>query len=189
MMYTIRVWGSRIFAVCFILLATLVSNEMESRRHQRPAYSPVMVSFAAASVSAPKAVKPPITRRKRIKPPTSSVLCLAQNLYFEAATEPEAGIAAVAATVFNRIASKYYPQSICAVVYQPFQYSWTVKVSNWNRTPPKAFMTLAKQFIRDRDILREDYPVTHFHRIDITPKWASTMTYVSTFGQHIFYSM
>lgn len=188
-MHTIRVWGSRTLAVCFILLATLVSNHMGSRQYQVPKYSPVRISAYAASVSAPKAVKTPVTRRKRIKPPTSSVLCLAQNLYFEAATEPAAGIAAVAATVFNRAASKYYPQSICAVVYQPFQYSWTLNSSKWNKTPPKAFMTLAKQFIRDRDILREDYPVTHFHRIDITPKWSTTLTYVSTLGQHIFYSM
>lgn len=190
MMHTIRTWRHRALVsvpmVCVILLAALSSTHSPSR--WRSEYFPAAVS-ASVDVTAPTTVTPSVPQRKPIKRPTSSVLCLAQNLYFEAGTEPAAGIAAVAATVFNRMASKNYPQSICAVVYQPFQYSWTSNLRKWNKTPPKVFMTLAKEFIKDRDILRKDYPVTHFHRIDILPKWAPTLTYVSTFGQHIFYSM
>lgn len=190
MRQTIRAWGRRALVrvpmVCVILLATLSSTHSSSRGESE--YFPTTVS-PSVDVTATTAVTPSVKRRTPMKRPTSSVLCLAQNLYFEAGTEPAAGIAAVAATVFNRMASKKYPQSICAVVYQPFQYSWTLNTSRWNKTPPQMFITLAQKFIRDRDILQEDYPVTHFHRVDILPKWAPTLTYVSTFGQHIFYRM
>lgn len=51
--------------------------------------------------------------------------CLAANLYFEARGEPLKGQLAVAKVTLNRVKSKQYPDSICAVVFQKHQFSWT----------------------------------------------------------------
>ena len=47
--------------------------------------------------------------------------CLAQAIYFEARSEPEAGQAAVAQVVLNRVSSGLYPTSVCGVVFQNAQ--------------------------------------------------------------------
>ena len=54
--------------------------------------------------------------------------CLAKNIYFEAKGEPRAGKIAVAEVTMNRVKSKQFPRSVCAVVYQKTkgtcQFSW-----------------------------------------------------------------
>src|SRR3954453_10045701 len=47
-----------------------------------------------------------------------NIACLALNVYFEARGEPEAGQYAVAEVTMNRVASPYYPDTVCDVVYQ-----------------------------------------------------------------------
>ena len=42
--------------------------------------------------------------------------CLAQNIYFEARSEPLEGKLAVAHVVMNRVASRYFPDTVCGVV-------------------------------------------------------------------------
>ncbi|MBV9969633.1 MAG: cell wall hydrolase, partial [Xanthobacteraceae bacterium] len=44
--------------------------------------------------------------------------CLADAIYFEARGEPVRGQIAVAQVVMNRVFSRYYPNSVCGVVYQ-----------------------------------------------------------------------
>ena len=123
------------------------------------------------------------------KKPTNATLCLAQNLYFEARHEPAHALEAIAATVFNRVSSPHYPSSVCGVVYQYRQYSWTLVTSRWSVRPPKEFLALANDMLSRRAELQQEWVVTHFHRFDILPKWAPTLTYVGQFGAHIFYSM
>ena len=51
--------------------------------------------------------------------------CLSMNIYFEARGEPTAGQVAVAMVTMNRVLSKRYPSSVCKVVWQRRQFSWT----------------------------------------------------------------
>ena len=54
--------------------------------------------------------------------------CLAQNIYFEAKSEPLAGQYAVADVVLNRVNDTRYPNSICEVVREgPIKESWKTK--------------------------------------------------------------
>ena len=54
--------------------------------------------------------------------------CLAQNIYFEAKSEPLAGQYAVADVVLNRVNDTRYPNTICEVVYEgPIKESWKTK--------------------------------------------------------------
>ncbi|MGB3167163.1 MAG: cell wall hydrolase, partial [Alteraurantiacibacter sp.] len=44
--------------------------------------------------------------------------CMAQAIYYEAASESDAGQRAVAQVVLNRVAHPAYPRTVCGVVYQ-----------------------------------------------------------------------
>jgi N-acetylmuramoyl-L-alanine amidase len=59
------------------------------------------------------------------------VMCMAKNIYFEAAIESTAGKLAVAQVTLNRVDSKYYPNTVCEVVYEGRHYT----ASNGQRLP------------------------------------------------------
>ena len=57
-----------------------------------------------------------------------NLYCLAQNVYFEAKSEPLAGQYAVADVVLNRVNDTRYPNTICEVVKEgPIKESWKTK--------------------------------------------------------------
>lgn len=195
MLTTLRIWFSRGFAYG-IIISMLIMGQRQTfgaapiPSHPLWAHPEAVIGSAqprveTSLVSAQKKV--PVRRVAVIRRPTNPTICLAQNLFFEAKNEPMSAIEAVAATVFNRMSMKYYPSSVCGVVYAPYQYSWTLTPSNWQRMPPSAFIVMANHMLQNRAILQEMYPVTHFHRVDIKPRWAVTMNYMMTIGQHKFY--
>lgn len=51
--------------------------------------------------------------------------CLSLNIYHEARGEPSEGQLAVAYVTMNRVTSGRYPKSVCNVVWQSKQFSWT----------------------------------------------------------------
>lgn len=52
-------------------------------------------------------------------------ICLAETIYYEARGDSLIGREAVADVVLNRVNHKVFPNSICEVVYQKGQFSWT----------------------------------------------------------------
>lgn len=54
-----------------------------------------------------------------------SLDCMIKNVYLEARGEDLYGKVLVSNVVQNRVKSKHYPYSICGVIYQPHQFSWT----------------------------------------------------------------
>ena len=62
---------------------------------------------------------------------SDEITCLAQNIYFEARSEPVAGMLAVGHVVLNRVASDRFPDTVCKVIRQGgerrrhrCQFSW-----------------------------------------------------------------
>jgi spore germination cell wall hydrolase CwlJ-like protein len=55
----------------------------------------------------------------------NDLFCMVQNVYFEARGEDALGQAAVAHVTLNRVRSPAYPDSVCDVVWQRDQFSWT----------------------------------------------------------------
>jgi len=51
--------------------------------------------------------------------------CLSRAAYHEAKGESDAGMLAVIHTTLNRVKDVRFPKTVCGVVYQPSQYSWT----------------------------------------------------------------
>ena len=80
--------------------------------------------------------------------------CLADAIYFEARGEPVRGQIAVAQVVMNRVFSRYYPNSVCGVVYQNWnrracQFSFACDRIPNDRVNEPAAMDRAKQIAHD----------------------------------------
>lgn len=121
--------------------------------------------------------------------------CLTAAIYYEAASEPDAGQRAVAQVVLNRVAHPAYPDTICGVVYQGSerrtgcQFSFTCDGS-LARTPSRMFWLRAKNVARAALAGYVYAPVglaTHYHTVQIHPYWADSLAYLGTIGAHRFY--
>lgn len=113
--------------------------------------------------------------------------CLAKNVYYESKGEPYKGQLAVALVTLNRVDHENYPKSICGVVYQKHQFSWTKQRVSPIRTDSeqwKQAKTAAIQAIMDRDILGT-FKATHFHNTSVNPKWK--LRKVAKISNHVFY--
>ncbi len=106
----------------------------------------------------------------------TEMLCLAQNIFFEARNQSEEGQYAVAFVTMNRLMHVSYPDTICEVVFEPVQFSWTAENVRINRDDPieLAAWKKARQIavaVMLEDVYNEFYGVTHFHRYDVNPNW------------------
>lgn len=105
------------------------------------------VAIALASVVSAEAKVIPTTSQDHT--------CLAKAIYYEAGSEPIAGLYAVGHVVMNRSRSGLYPKAICDVVYQRSyknrgcQFGWTCrkhaqpKGPNWARSQQVATTILS----------------------------------------------
>lgn len=122
--------------------------------------------------------------------------CLQQNIYFEARNQSELGMIAVAWVTMNRVDSERYPDTICEVVWQRKQFSWThdglsdrpgknvIEQRAWERAGYVMNLVLHDWAYGKEDAVAE---ATHYHADYIRPYWASSYTKVATVGDHIFY--
>lgn len=121
--------------------------------------------------------------------------CLAQAVWYEAASESEAGQRAVAQVVLNRVAHPSWPSSVCGVVYQGSerntgcQFTFTCDGSLARR--PGGASWARAQRIADEALNGSVYaPVglaTHYHTLWVNPYWAGTLDHIGTIGAHRFY--
>nr|WP_298928747.1 cell wall hydrolase [uncultured Erythrobacter sp.] len=121
--------------------------------------------------------------------------CLAQAIWYEAASESEAGQRAVAQVVLNRVAHRSWPGSVCGVVYQGSQrrtgcqFSFTcdgslsrrARGASWSRAQDIASDALAGS------VYAPIGHATHYHTLWVNPVWSSSLDHVGTIGAHIFY--
>ncbi len=111
------------------------------------------------------------------------VQCLAKNIYFEARGESVRGMKAVAQVTINRVNDYRWPDTICQVVYQRGQFSWTVKK---NKITDQKLYKLAEDLAYE--VLNkplENFPHTHFHATHVNPGWKYANKV--KIGNHIFY--
>ena len=113
-------------------------------------------------------------------------LCLAKNIYHESRGEPLEGQLLVAYVTLNRKnhANKW-SSTICQVVYEPSQFSWTLKRSS---------ITNAKDWETSKLVARlalNTYVPTktlYFHTKAVNPRWNKKLQHFKTVGNHIFYN-
>jgi spore germination cell wall hydrolase CwlJ-like protein len=127
---------------------------------------------------------------------TRALQCLTAAIYYEAASEPDAGQRAVAQVVLNRVAHPAYPNTVCGVVYEGSerptgcQFTFTCDGS-LARRPSRLFWDRAMNVARAALSGYVYAPVglaTHYHTVQVHPYWAGSLDYVGTIGAHRFYS-
>ena len=121
--------------------------------------------------------------------------CLTMAIYYEAASESDAGQRAVAQVVLNRVAHPSYPNTVCGVVFQGSerrtgcQFTFTCDGS-LARKPSRAFWDRAGSVARQALAGAVHTPVglaTHYHATAIHPYWADSLHRVTVIGAHVFY--
>ena len=110
--------------------------------------------------------------------------CLATAIYFEARSEPIEGQLAVAQVVRNRARSGRFPASLCGVVYQRSQFSFSHSRAPDNRAQWMRAVKVAAIAIADG--WREIAPnALYFHAARVSPGWNRER--VARIGNNIFY--
>jgi hypothetical protein len=121
--------------------------------------------------------------------------CLSMAIYYEAASESDAGQRAVAQVVLNRVAHPTYPDTVCGVVFQGSerttgcQFTFTCDGS-LARRPAHMWWERASRVARAALAGAVYAPVglaTHYHTVQVHPYWAPSLHPVATIGAHRFY--
>lgn len=123
---------------------------------------------------------------------SSSAKCLADNIYHEARGDSIKGQIAVANTVINRVKSDLYPNTICGVVWQKAQYSWTLDKSLWKIRDRKAYETAKSVAMRVMNGYYSDVTngATHYYEPTlVNPKWSKSGYDKKLVGSHLFMKM
>jgi hypothetical protein len=122
--------------------------------------------------------------------------CLAEAVYFEARSEPEAGQAAVAQVVLNRVKSGLYPSTICGVVYQNrnrymgCQFSFACEGKSLRVTEPDAWARasrVASNVLKGDTYIVNVGSALNYHANYVRPGWARYLQRAGVIGHHIFY--
>ena len=121
------------------------------------------------------------------KADSQEVLCLAKNIYFESRGQPLRGKLAVAKVTLNRTKHEDFPSTVCKVVYQPGQFSWTAKRRHtiadykaWQESLEIARKALATGLTELRG-----FNAIYFHSGTKPRGWAGH--FVAKIGAHRFY--
>lgn len=128
------------------------------------------------------------------------VECVKQALWHEARGEGIAGIEAVASVIVNRVNSKRYPNSFCAVIHQPMQFSYVHERIKQG----KPLTIVPKE--SEKDILDKVNQIAHsvvkyefkpvfdqsvmwYAHKRINNYWTKKKAVVAKVGNHVFYKI
>lgn len=123
-------------------------------------------------------------------------LCLTAAIYYEAASESEAGRRAVAQVILNRVRHPAWPATVCGVVYQASdmpvcQFSYSCDGSMARRPDRTGWDRAAR--IAEEALKGLVYaPVglsTFYHTLSVDPEWNRAMIPTKVIGNHIFYRL
>jgi len=119
--------------------------------------------------------------------------CLSHNIYFEARSESALGQRAVAWVTLNRMFADQFPNTICEVVWQDRQFSWT---HDGKSDTPQDQDALEKAELMAREVLQNyfDRPdptegSLYFHADFVSPRWRREFNRVVQIDTHIFYNL
>jgi spore germination cell wall hydrolase CwlJ-like protein len=115
--------------------------------------------------------------------------CLAKNIFYEAGVESIKGKYAVAQVTLNRVESTRYPNTICGVVYQRAQFSWTLKPQPkpWGKLWEES-QQVAYSVLYNDTRLESLQDALFYHATYVKPYWVDRSAKIKQVGQHVFYS-
>lgn len=134
--------------------------------------------------------KPPKSPEPRDAECLTECQLIAEAIVYEARSESDSGKLKVASVILNRVDHTRFPNSIKKVIYQPYQFSYTMDI-HLQQSPTKYDWDVA------RDIALEALSGTRntealFYlnpkKVKKLPKWVLEYSYVETEGNHDFYT-
>ena len=122
------------------------------------------------------------------------ILCMAKNIYYEAASESFEGKLAVAQVTMNRVNSNKFPSNVCDVVYQKtgstYQFSWVGENVSpvRNKYAWEECLIVAKKALTEKRLHDTIYKTKsmYYHNTSVNPAWK--LKYVAKIGNHLFYT-
>lgn len=113
--------------------------------------------------------------------------CMADNIFFEAGNQKKKGKIAVANVTMNRVKDSRWPDDVCSVVYQRYQFSWTHLRRNHNAPKNDSYkqsMKIAKLALSGA--LKDVTEGARFYHADyVNPRWK--LKRIKKIQTHIFY--
>ena len=127
---------------------------------------------------------------------TRALSCMTAAIYYEAASEPDAGQRAVAQVILNRVAHPSFPKTVCGVVYQGSERTTGCQFSfacdgSMARHPVQLFWQRAEAVARSALSGLVYAPIglaTHYHTFAVHPYWDDKLNFIGQIGAHRFYS-
>lgn len=121
--------------------------------------------------------------------------CLTTAIYYEAASEPDAGQQAVAQVILNRVRHPAFPATVCGVVYQGSersgcQFSFACDGAMTRGQPSRAYWLRAMRVAAAALGGYVSAPVglaTHYHTYAVTPAWNRHLVMTAAIGAHFFH--
>lgn len=122
----------------------------------------------------------------------NDLFCLAKNIYHEAGNQTRLGKFAVAQVTINRMKHPEFGDTVCGVVFEPYQFSW----ANNHRlrwTTPKESETWEESKEIAKETLDQGYRIKgmqdaiFYHANYVNPGWRGVDRLVQI-GAHIFYT-
>ena len=121
--------------------------------------------------------------------------CLTSAIYYEAATEPEAGQRAVAQVILNRVRHPAFPNTVCGVIYQGSERTTGCQFSyacdgSMARVPARAYWDRALRVAASAlngSVEADVGMATHYHTYAVTPVWNRSLVMTAAIGAHFFH--
>jgi spore germination cell wall hydrolase CwlJ-like protein len=119
----------------------------------------------------------------------SEIACLTQNIYHEARGEDSLGQIAVAFVTKNRRDHDYFPDTICEVVWEDHQFSWTNDGRSDLMRDEYAAQTaeVIAEWVYDGREVDPTNGALFYHTHRVNPSWARLLEEETRIGVHIFY--
>ena len=117
--------------------------------------------------------------------------CMKEALYHEARGEGFEGMVHVAAVIHNRVLDDRWPDTVCEVVHQPYQFSYrdTKKDLTMRDEQAKEMASNVTEMIMAGDGVPLLGNLLYYHANYVSPKWDyEKIDRVLVVGNHIFYT-
>ncbi len=137
-----------------------------------------------------------VAHEKPLEVDITELECMIEAIHFEARGESTEGKRAVASVILNRVDSQVFPDTICEVVHQKYQFSYRNNVKSnpvqmKNQLDVDSFKKTVKVSLNavQGDLKRNTGGADHYlnpDKLKELPSWYSDDKITKTIGDHVF---
>jgi spore germination cell wall hydrolase CwlJ-like protein len=174
--------GSTASAMLAAVTAPLIAGDIARLRAAEADFS-----ARTADAPSPGSLEDLVSAKSDDKVDTAEDRCLAASVYYESKGEPLTGQLAVAQTIINRTKSGRFADSVCGVVKQRGQFSFT----RHGEVPTPAVNSAWSRAVAIARIARDGLwkqiapAALFFHARYVSPGWGKSR--IASIGNHIFF--